>query len=40
VLKYRETDGTNDLGGNYWNKGRTEEIAERVLHLDDESDEL
>ena len=28
------------LGGNYWNKGRTEEIAERVLHLDDESDEL
>lgn len=21
------------LGGNFWNQGRTEEIAERVLHL-------
>lgn len=21
------------LGSNYWNQGRTEEIAERVLHL-------
>ena len=21
------------LGGNYWNQGRTQEIAERVLHL-------
>ena len=23
------------LGGNFWNKGRTQEIKERVLHLDD-----
>lgn len=28
------------LGTNYWNKGRTSEIKDRVLHLDDESDQL
>lgn len=25
---------TGYLGGNYWNKGRTQEISERVLHLE------
>ena len=32
-LKYWETNGIKDLGSNYWNTGRTQEIKERVLHL-------
>ena len=31
--KYRETEGTKDLGENFWNKGRTEEIKNRYVHL-------
>ena len=31
--KYRETEGIKDIGTNYWNQGRTQEIKERVLHL-------
>ena len=27
------------IGSNFWNKGRTEEIKERVLHLDNKDDE-
>lgn len=33
--KYRETEGSKDIGTNFWNQGRTEEIKERVLHLDE-----
>lgn len=28
------------IGSNFWNKGRTEEIAERYVHLDDHEDEV
>lgn len=31
--KYRETEGTKDIGTNDWNQGRVQEIKERVLHL-------
>lgn len=33
--KYRETEGSKDIGSNFWNAGRTQEIKERVLHVDD-----
>ena len=33
VLKYRETEGRKDIGTQFWNQGRTEEIKDRVLHL-------
>lgn len=33
VLKYRETEGIKDIGTQFWNQGRTEEIKDRVLHL-------
>lgn len=33
-IKYLEREGIKDIGTNFWNQGRTEEIAERVLHLD------
>ena len=32
-LKYQETRGIKDLGSNFWNQGRTQEILDRVLHL-------
>ena len=28
------------IGSNFWNKGRTEEIKERVLHIDNKDDEI
>lgn len=28
------------IGSNFWNKGRTEEIAERYVHLDDHENEV
>lgn len=31
--KYRETEGSKDIGTNDWNQGRVQEIKERVLHL-------
>ena len=27
------------IGSNFWNKGRTQEIKERVLHIDNKDDE-
>lgn len=33
--KYRETEGIKDVGTNFWNKGRTDEIAHRYVHLTD-----
>ena len=33
--KYRETEGIKDIGSNFWNQGRTQEIKERVVHLGD-----
>lgn len=33
--KYQETEGIKDLGTNFWNQGRTQEIKERYVHLDD-----
>ena len=27
------------IGANFWNKGRTQEIKERVLHIDNKDDE-
>lgn len=31
--KYRETEGKKDLGSNFWNKGKTKEISQRVTHI-------
>ncbi len=33
--KYRETEGIKDIGANFWNQGRTQEIKERYVHIDD-----
>lgn len=33
MLKYSERNGINDIGSNFWSKGRTAEIKDRVLHL-------
>lgn len=33
--KYRETEGIKDIGSNFWSQGRTAEIKDRVVHLDD-----
>jgi len=33
--KYRETEGIKDIGTNFWNPGRTEEISDRFEHLTD-----
>ena len=35
LKKYRETEGKKDIGSNFWNYGRTQEIKDRVVHLDD-----
>ena len=32
--KYRETEGRKDIGANFWNQGRTNEIRDRYVHLD------
>lgn len=32
--KYREIEGSKDIGANYWNQGRTNEIKDRYVHLD------
>lgn len=32
-FKYWETSGTKDLGSQFWNQGRTEEIRDRFIHL-------
>ena len=32
--KYRETEGRKDIGANFWNQGRTDEINNRFVHLD------
>lgn len=31
--KYRETKGAKDIGSQFWNHGRTNEIRDRKLHL-------
>ena len=31
--KYRETEGVKDIGSQFWNYGRTNEIKDRVCHL-------
>ena len=31
--KYRETEGAKDIGSQFWNYGRTNEIKDRVWHL-------
>ena len=37
---YCETCGTcGYIGSNFWNKGRTQEIKERVIHLDNKDTE-
>ena len=36
VLKYRETEGRKDIGANFWNQGRTQEIRDRVVHLSED----
>lgn len=33
LFKYRENEGTKDIGSQYWNPGRTEEIRDRFVHL-------
>ena len=32
-FKYYESKGIKDIGSNFWNQGRTQEIKERVIHL-------
>lgn len=32
-VKYHESEGRKDIGTNLWNKGRTQEISQRVNHL-------
>jgi len=32
-LKYDESQGRKDIGTQFWNQGRTEEIKERCVHL-------
>ena len=41
MLKYQETSGSNSgyIGTNFWNQGRTQEIAERYVHLNDIEDD-
>ena len=34
-LKYLEREGTKDIGTNFFNQGRTDEIRNRYVHLDD-----
>ena len=31
--KYREIEGIKDIGSQFWNHGRTNEIRDRVCHL-------
>ena len=31
--KYSESWGIKDIGSNFWNQGRTEEIRDRYVHL-------
>nr|DAE82967.1 MAG TPA: anaerobic ribonucleoside triphosphate reductase [Caudoviricetes sp.] len=33
-VKYVERQGAKDIGTNFWNHGRTQEIKERFVHLD------
>ena len=33
------TGGCGYIGSQFWNKGRTQEIKERVLHIDNKDDE-
>ena len=35
VLKYRETEGSKDIGTHFWSQGRTDEIRNRYVHLTD-----
>ena len=35
LLKYLEREGTKDIGTNFFNQGRTDEIRNRYVHLDD-----
>ena len=34
-LKYLEREGIKDIGVNFFNQGRTDEIRNRYVHLDD-----
>jgi len=34
-LKYYENRGIKDVGVNFWNDGKTQEIASRYKHIDD-----
>ena len=34
-LKYFEREGIKDIGTNFFNQGRTDEIRKRYVHLDD-----
>ena len=34
-LKYLEREGAKDIGTNFFNQGRTDEIRNRYVHLDD-----
>lgn len=34
-FKYCENRGIKDVGTNFWNEGKTQEIASRYVHLDD-----
>lgn len=34
-LKYLEREGIKDIGTNFFNQGRTDEIRNRYVHLDD-----
>lgn len=35
LINIGNTEGREDIGSNFWNEGRTEEIKERYVHIDD-----
>lgn len=35
LINIGNTEGIKDIGSNFWNEGRTEEIKERYVHIDD-----
>lgn len=35
LINIGKTEGIKDIGSHFWNAGRTEEIKERYVHIDD-----
>ena len=39
IVQIVEIETCSYIGANFWNKGRTQEIKERVIHIDNKDDE-